>query len=1414
MQLNPISAAIARYYAEFLTSDFKTTSSPRRSIQRKAAKGMLVGIPLKRYPKAHDRLQVTLGQPESSQKPLSLKRGSHRAQLAPLVQGVVTEAVSSISDNLIISTVIGQIIDKAVQLNLGRDMDIELYREVFIERTTEIVGSLLVEPTLKWISEHLSNNSSNPIDELSVHQKELSERLVALYAESCVPMLSQVVLSEDTGELKSLILDVFAPSRVKWIMTDYFETLIASDLYMELMELSRAQKMTENSELFLYIGAISIKGSSYPFAFQRLRLTEEAGKISFTLDNQLYINKQAIDYAVDQVNHAEDNQAAPSIVKSRIFYLDSDQSAYDLLQPLLVAFCDALNLGHTLDLSDECDSETLSISGVSIGHQLSIALGDKPEESILNDYETLLSGLPEHAAVADRFESMVDAFLHSNPVSTHLKVETDWELTPIEGRLVYPSPLPLVEEQRKIISALELPETRYIAVEGPPGTGKSHTISAIAFNAIRRGQKLLILSDKKEALDVVEDKLDSALSRVRHKDNFQNPILRLGRGVGNYNQLLRKTTIDSLELARRMSRKQDAAVKENVNRKIAQLRKSLEQAALASSALTYDQIEETVTEAANLYQRCAQFKDSMYAPDTEGLLSDYTLVLAYLNDLQKSHSSIAMNIHEADDLRALLRVGNAIRTLPHRPTDLPDIRYFRFDKLDEFKELIKDLENARGIMGYLFAGKKLQAISKALYAIVKVRYEQPQHILPDLSALAEYIDNLASILERHKLRPGKYFDLAFELLGDDLPPAPPVAVIAAADRIEAYDVGDQQVGTLVHCMKLNIGLGVSDDDLVGQFIEVRKRLIDLDNAFSTLNETDYLCAKASIEEMCTQLLASEIDDRLINFYHQRRADAKTLGDIIRRRSRFPTEKFGLLQEAFPCIIAGLRDYAEYIPMEEDLFDLIIIDEASQVSIAQALPAIIRAKKMLILGDPKQFGNVKTGTASKAINNAYLDQLRQTLAQSNGKADSYALSRLERFDIKSSVMDFFDLIANYSIQLKKHFRSYPEMIAFSSQHFYDESLQVMKIRGRELSEVIQFHPIKHDGSGDKDKNINEQEAVHIIACLEKILDTPKPMSAGIITPHTEQAAYISRLVEAHPRYEEMIQRLRLKVMNFDSCQGEERDVIFYSLVATSAKDRLAHIFPASITDNAREVEFNLRLQRLNVGFSRAKERIVIVHSKPIDDYKSAIRSVLFFYRAQLEKNIAPKAGDPRYLHKLLSETDFYQELEEYTSVTPNFPLGAYLNQLSYDYVERDHTECVLLTIQTVEGQRQVIVEYEDLEGNHLGDQLYRSATDIECELTLESFGVKLLRVNSMTLGLNPKEALNDQLRASLGQIDVLHSGVSESLRIAKDHAAMAEEGLNDGSYLHCKKCDEVKSKEHFINKSTKSGFGRYCVQCRR
>ena len=161
---------------------------------------------------------------------------------------------------------------------------------------------------------------------------------------------------------------------------------------------------------------------------------------------------------------------------------------------------------------------------------------------------------------------------------------------------------------------------------------------------------------------------------------------------------------------------------------------------------------------------------------------------------------------------------------------------------------------------------------------------------------------------------------------------------------------------------------------------LKRREAQIREKFLAVPQVDYIGAKTKIESLNTQVLAECIDERLIEFYNNKKNDALALGKIIREKQRFPVEKFADIQRAFPCIIAGLRDYAEFIPLERELFDLVIIDEASQVSIAQALPAIIRAKKVLVLGDRHQFGNVKTATASREVNTAYMQDLIKAFAE--------------------------------------------------------------------------------------------------------------------------------------------------------------------------------------------------------------------------------------------------------------------------------------------------------------------------------------------------------------------------------------------------------------------------------------------------
>jgi hypothetical protein len=383
---------------------------------------------------------------------------------------------------------------------------------------------------------------------------------------------------------------------------------------------------------------------------------------------------------------------------------------------------------------------------------------------------------------------------------------------------------------------------------------------------------------------------------------------------------------------------------------------------------------------------------------------------------------------------------------------------------------------------------------------------------------------------------------------------------------------------------------------------------------------------------------------------------------------------------------------------------VLIDEASQVSIAQALPAIIRAKKVLVLGDRNQFGDVKTSNASKEVNAAYMQDLIRSFMENFANVSETARTKIDLFNIRSSVLDFIEPISNFSIQLKKHFRSYPEMIGFSSKYFYGDSLQVMKIRGKPIEDVIEFDAINHDGLVDQ-RNVNALEARRIVDRITELLDSDPSPSVGLITPHTEQQAFLAKLVNDHPRAEDFYDKLRLKIMTFDTCQGEEREIIFYSLVATSEKDRLAYVFPKMLgRDRTEEVDHNLRLQRLNVGLSRGQEKIVFVYSKQPEQYSSALRVALLHYRSELERGKSmPTESDldeaspmeRKVLHGL-SQVPHLRDFDGDCEIIAQFELGKYLKQLDPSYNHPEYRVDFPIRISVDDQQYQMVAEYDGFE----------------------------------------------------------------------------------------------------------------------
>jgi len=558
------------------------------------------------------------------------------------------------------------------------------------------------------------------------------------------------------------------------------------------------------------------------------------------------------------------------------------------------------------------------------------------------------------------------------------------------------------------------------------------------------------------------------------------------------------------------------------------------------------------------------------------------------------------------------------------------------------------------------------------------------------------------------------------------------------------------------------------EEQVMELLTYFRNLNTINEFYSKVQPSHYNIDRTLLQNRFIANMTYILDKNVVEFRTDHTAEAQAIKQIIKSKQQIPKKLLRTLINAFPCLIVNIRELGEYLPLEPELFDLVIIDEASQVSIAQAFPALLRAKKIIVLGDTKQFSNVKTSTASIPINNEAFstvkDNYQKDIRQLDDDTRDAVKNKISRFNIKVSILEFMLSIANYQTMLRKHFRCYPEVIEYSNETFYGRHLQPMKLRGKNIQDVIRFvevedskEPVSQSGAvGKIIDNANENEAKYILTELEKLAERGSTDSIGVITPFRNQQKYIYEMLRNSSKYSYFDEKMKLKVMTFDSCQGEERDIVYYSMVESPSNSaRLSSVFAKSMSVDVEEGK--LREQRLNVGFSRAKELVVFVISKKPDEFKGEIGIAIKTFRDQLQDGLklpAPSESESEGEKRLLSlikQTSFYRENKEWINIQAQFPIGQYLKRINNADIPNYQTDFLLTLNKPDQKPISMILEYDGFEFhfkegydvNKLNYDDYYIAQDITRTKDIETYGYEFVRMNKFILRDNPVEYLDDR-----------------------------------------------------------------------
>ncbi|MFC9746693.1 caspase, EACC1-associated type [Streptomyces niveus] len=306
--------------------------------------------------------------------------------------------------------------------------------------------------------------------------------------------------------------------------------------------------------------------------------------------------------------------------------------------------------------------------------------------------------------------------------------------------------------------------------------------------------------------------------------------------------------------------------------------------------------------------------------------------------------------------------------------------------------------------------------------------------------------------------------------------------------------------------------------------------------------------------------------------------------------------------------------ARRFPLSPALFDLVVVDEASQCAIPHVLPLLFRARRALVIGDPMQLTHItQTSPHREAL-----------IRRGNGLRSDW----LEKHHLayrRHSAFHAAEQSAGGTLLLDEHFRCHPQIASISNDFFYDGGLTVLTDSRSRPALAHRSAVIWTDVTGRAARPpfggswVNEDEIRKVQDSVRYLLEQlPPEATVGVVTPFTAQAETLRKRLR--PYDEE-----RLRIGTVHTFQGGERDVMVFSLVAAEGM-------------HSGAVEWiSGQLNLWNVAITRARGHLIVVGDKELWRKRGGVGTALL--EAADRNGVSLGGGDDdvllRRLYRILS-----------------------------------------------------------------------------------------------------------------------------------------------------------------------------------
>jgi predicted DNA-binding WGR domain protein len=335
----------------------------------------------------------------------------------------------------------------------------------------------------------------------------------------------------------------------------------------------------------------------------------------------------------------------------------------------------------------------------------------------------------------------------------------------------------------------------------------------------------------------------------------------------------------------------------------------------------------------------------------------------------------------------------------------------------------------------------------------------------------------------------------------------------------------------------------------------------------------------------------------------------------------------VIQDLKPIWLMSPLSVSDTLPLDPELFDVVIFDEASQIPMEEAIPAIYRSHQTIVVGDEMQLPPTTFFASARTEDESVVVEEEGERIEVDLDSDSFLTQSAQNLP---------------STLLAWHYRSrYESLISFSNAAFYSGNLYTIPDRQRAmpdrpelvvtaneqgsanvdalLARSISFHFMEN---GFYEDRRNPNEAAYIAQTVRNILQRDTKLSIGLVAFSEaqqgeiesalarlaeEDAGFAARLENEYVREENDV-FCGLFVKNLENVQGDERDIIIMSVC-------YGHDTSGRMLMNFGPINQRGGEKRLNVIFSRAKHHMAIVssirHHDITNDYNDGANSLKNF-----------------------------------------------------------------------------------------------------------------------------------------------------------------------------------------------------------